>query len=232
MPRYVQLTRPRTRPHVARSVPRVVTVHRDIFRLAAPTLDVPFAALPSSIAPELGPHVDYARRLTSEGGVLVTYKDLDLRLRHIIARFLAWTAFTGLEAWFLIDQSPVESEWVNRACLLVIAAINFLILWKMPEIYRSVEIRPDCMVLDGADVFSLGLMESLPAFDPDENDNLILSGSYGTRHVEYLTARRFDKHDRMPEVFAAHLKEAMQQLWELLKVQEPRHGGSPPWQRR
>jgi hypothetical protein len=75
-------------------------------------------------------------------------------------------------------------------------------------------------------------MESLPAFDPDENDNLILSGSYGTRHVEYLTARRFDKHDRMPEVFAAHLKEAMQQLWELPKVQEPRHGGSPPWQRR
>ena len=40
-----------------------------------------------------------------------------------------------------------------------------------------------------------------------------LGGIYGTRFVEYLTVRRFDKADRAPEVFAAHLQEAIQQLW-------------------
>jgi hypothetical protein len=31
--------------------------------------------------------------------------------------------------------------------------------------------------------------------------------------VEFLTARRFDEFDRMPEVMAAHLQDAMRQLW-------------------
>jgi hypothetical protein len=53
----------------------------------------------------------------------------------------------------------------------------------------------------------------LPAFQQDEKGNQVLSGIYGTRFVEYLTVRRFDDYDRMPEVFAAHLNEAMQQLW-------------------
>jgi hypothetical protein len=232
MPRYVQLARPRRRPHVVRPVPRAVTMHRDNIRLRAPALDVPFAALPCSIAPEPGPHLDYARRLTSEGGVRIVYKDLDLRLRQIVARVLAYAAFTGLETWFLLDYSPLESDWINAACLLAMVGLNFLILWQLPEIYRSVEIRPDCMVLEGAEVFWFHLMESVPAFQPDEKDNLILSGIYGTRHVEYLTARRFDKHDRMPDVFATHLKEAMQQLWELPERLEPRQNGSSPRQRR
>jgi hypothetical protein len=52
-----------------------------------------------------------------------------------------------------------------------------------------------------------------PAFQPDKKENKILCGIYGTRFVEYLTVRRFDEQDRMMEVFAAHLQDAMQQQW-------------------
>ena len=52
-----------------------------------------------------------------------------------------------------------------------------------------------------------------PAFQPDKKGNQLLCGIYGTRFVEYLTVRRFDEFDRMPEVVAAHLQDAMRQLW-------------------
>jgi uncharacterized protein YcgL (UPF0745 family) len=52
-----------------------------------------------------------------------------------------------------------------------------------------------------------------PAFRPDDEGNQVLCGIYGTRFVEYLTVRRFDELDRMPEVFAQHLQDAMRQLW-------------------
>ncbi len=52
-----------------------------------------------------------------------------------------------------------------------------------------------------------------PAFQPDKEGNQILCGIYGTRFVEYLTVRRFDELDRTPEVFAAHVQDAMRQLW-------------------
>jgi hypothetical protein len=41
----------------------------------------------------------------------------------------------------------------------------------------------------------------------------ILCGIYGTRFVEYLTIRSFDEFDRGADVFVAHLRDAMQQLW-------------------
>ena len=41
----------------------------------------------------------------------------------------------------------------------------------------------------------------------------MLSGIYGTRRVEYLTVRPFDEFDCTPTVLAAHLHEAMPQLW-------------------
>jgi hypothetical protein len=232
MATYVQLARPRRRRPAARHVPRAATLRSDTPRLTDfdPGPSPLLFPVSRSTEPGPGPHLDYARRLTPEGGILITYKDLDLRLRHIIARILIFAAFTGLEAWLLLDYSPLQSEWINYACLLAMAGINFLILWRLPEIYRSIEIRPDCMILDHSEIFWLGLMESVPTFKADEKDNGVLSGIYGTRNVEYLKARRFDKHDRMPDVFAAHLKEAMRQLWEVPSLQEPKHSNSPPWQ--
>lgn len=63
-----------------------------------------------------GPYESYSRILTPEGGVLITYKDLDLRFRQYAWRALAWLAFTGAEAWYLWAQSPLPSGWLNTLC--------------------------------------------------------------------------------------------------------------------
>jgi hypothetical protein len=142
------------------------------------------------------------------------YKDLDLRLRHTLWRLFAWTVTTDGEGWYLYHHSPLRSVWLTLACLLAIGVINWLIVAKPVELYRNVEIRPDCMILEGSDVFWLKFMENgLPAFRKNEEGNQVLSGIYGSRFVEYLTARQFDECDRMPEVFAAHMREAMRELW-------------------
>jgi hypothetical protein len=229
MPRYVQLARPQRRARSARRVackatvrPIIRTAHPAIRRFEPPNLD----ALSFLAELQESPYVDYSRRLTAEGGVLILCKDLDLRIRVFFWRALAGLAFTGFEAWLLLGNSPVQAEWINESCLFLMVAVNFFILWKPPEIRRSIEIRPDSMVLDGKDVFWLGLMESLPDFQRNENGNLVMSGIYGTRHIEYLTARRFDDNDRMGEVLAAHVKEAVHQLW-LPPEAAPRPGNSP-----
>jgi hypothetical protein len=160
------------------------------------------------------PHVDYGRFLTPEGGILIVYKDLDTRWRHTVWRVFAWSVATGFDTSVLLYHSPVQSVWINALCLLLAAAINLFIVWKAVEIYRRIEIRPDCLILEGQEVFWLEKMEEWPSFQPDEEGNLVLRGTYGTRLVEYLTVRRFDEEDRMPEVFANHLQQAMQQLWE------------------
>jgi hypothetical protein len=230
MPNYVLTARPQRRAPLARRVPRKA-VARPVVRTARPTIR-PFAppnldalSFPADI--QGNPYVDYSRRLTAEGGVLILYKDLDLRIRVFIWRSLAWVAFTGFETWLLLWSSPVQARWINESCLFLMAALNLLILWKPPEISRSMEIRPDSMVLDGKDVFWLRSMENgLPEFQPDKDGNMVMSGIYGTRRVEYLTAHRLDDSDRTGEVLAAHVKEAMQQLW-LPPERSPRPGNSP-----
>jgi len=158
-------------------------------------------------------YVDYRRVLTAEGGVLMVFKDLDLRLRHTLWRFCAWSASMA-GAWAVVTHAPAHNHWITVTSLLATAIVNWLILRKPVEVLRSIEIRPDCMILEGADVFWLHMMEGgWPELQEDDDGNHILSGTYGTRFVEYLTVRRFDDEDRTPEVFAAHLKEAMTQLW-------------------
>jgi hypothetical protein len=173
-------------------------------------------AAPSSVPAnfQLDPYLDYGRFLTPEGGILIIYKDIDARLRHTLWRLLAWSTFTLIETNFLIHQSPIHAPWIKITALLIVAVVNWLIVAKPIELYRRIEIRPDCMILDGSDIFWSRFMEAgLPAFSPDKDDNQILCGIYGTRFVEYLTVRRFDDLDRMPEVFAAHLQDAMRQQW-------------------
>jgi hypothetical protein len=110
--------------------------------------------------------------------------------------------------------------------------INWLIVRKPVEIQCSIEIRPDCMILNGADVFLLQYMENgLPTFRQDDDDNQILCGIYGTRFVEYVTARRFDDYDGTPEVFAGHVQAAMEQIWTPALATGAVRPGSPPRQR-
>ena len=212
--------RPHERSQTVFQVPRPVALTRRATRtnLPAPYRDQVRLAPPATSWSgfQTDPYVDYGRFLTAEGGILISYKDLDLRLRHTIWRLFAWTASTGGEGWFLLHHSPVHSGWVNVACFLVIAIINWLIVAKPVAVYRHLEIRPDCMIIEGAEIFWRRSMEGgWPAFRPDEEGNQILCGIYGTRFVEYLTVRRFDELDRMPEVFAAHLQHAMHQLWSI-----------------
>jgi hypothetical protein len=220
---YTQRARPQRCVPMALPVSRPAVAKRNTARFNRPVVAYapPSVALPPSSAVGFhpDPYVDYGRVLTPEGGILIAYKDLDTRLRHILWRLFAWTASTGGEGWFLLSHSPVHSGWINIACLIAMAVINGLIVAKPVELYRRVEIRPDCMILEGSEVFWRRYMEGgWPTFQPDKEGNQVLCGIYGTRFVEYLTVRRFDELDRMPEVVAAHLQDAMRQLWSLAHV--------------
>lgn len=166
-------------------------------------------------APDVtGPHLGYSRQLTPDGGVLFTYKDIDTRLRHTLRRIVLWSVLTGTEGWLLLVPSPAQAGWPAILCVAVLAVVNWLIVRKPVEIYRTLEVRHDCMILDGEDLFWARMMEGgWPGFYPNDGGDLVLCGVYGTRMVEFLTARRFDDHDRIPEVFAAHFAEAVRQLW-------------------
>jgi hypothetical protein len=223
MRNHIKLARPARSSRVEIARTRPVALNRDM-QPARPIARSKLAVLnrrivaerkpaPSLQSFEPDPYVDYARFLTREGGVLFIHKDHDLRLRHTLWRLFAWTV-TTYEGWLLFHRSPLHAGWLNLTCFLAFAIINWLIVRKPVEIYRKVEIRPDCLIIEEAEVFWLRLMEGgFPAFRPDSKGNQVLSGIYGTRYVEYLVARRFDEHDRMPEVFDAHLQEAMAQLW-------------------
>ena len=217
MPNHVVIDRPQKRAQTARPG-RPVPVSRSVARAQPLVLFRPPAPsyLPSSSEAEFqtDPYVDYGRFLTPEGGVLLIYKDLDLRLRHTLWRLSAWTGFTWIEGWLLLYHSPLHTDWINLGLVLAVAIVNWLIVAKPVEIYRRIDIIPDGMILEGRDLFWRRFMEGgWPMLQTDAQGNPILCGIYGTRFVEYLTVRRFDEFDRTPEVLAAHLLDAMQQLW-------------------
>lgn len=209
-----------SRAPTARRVARPGALRRTLARAAAPALKRGAAQASRTDAAWSGfrpdPYVDYGRALTPEGGIVIGYKDYDRRLRHSLWALFAWTAATLPEGWFLLHHSPLHSAVPTAACFLAAAAAaaNAFIVLKPVEIYRRIEIRPDCMILDGADIFWLQYMEGgWPTFQPDSEGNQVLCGIYGTRFVAYLSIPRFDELDRAPEVFASHLQDAMQQLW-------------------
>jgi hypothetical protein len=215
---HLRRARPEGGGRVIRQLARPDVSARDVVRarpLVSRRAELPAVDLPSSggRGPTLGPYVDYGRFLTPEGGILIVYKDIDTRLRYTLWRIFAWTASTGGEAWFLYHHSP-HPDWVNVVALFVLAVLNVIVVMKPVELYRRVEIRPDCMILDGGEIFWLRQMENgYPGFQTDDEGNQILCGIYGTRWVEYLTVRRFDDFDRMPDVFMAHFQYATAQLW-------------------
>ena len=215
---HIRLTRPQRTPIAARRLARQAAISRNVTRSRISVVSrkdaIAVQSFLSSEAFQPNPYLDYGRWLTPEGGVLIVYKDIDTRLRHTMWRLLVWSICTGYEGWFLLYHSPLHRAWVNLVCLAAIAIINWLIVAKPVELYRKIEIRPDCLIVEGTDIFWRRYMEGgAPSFRPDDKGNQVLCGIYGTRFVEYLIARRFDEHDRMPETFDAHLQDAMRQLW-------------------
>jgi hypothetical protein len=218
MREYIFTTRPERNFSTLRRAPTLAVRPRSlerktvVARMEQGGVSPPLVA--SQVPFQIDPYFDYGRFLTAEGGILITYKDLDLRWRHIIWRVLAWATFTGFEADYLFNLAPTQNLWIAVVVLVAVAVANWLIVAKPIELYRRIEIRPDCMIVDGSDVFWVRFMEGgLPSCRPNAESNLIFCGTYGTRFVEYLTIRRFDENDRMPEIMSAHLQEAMRQLW-------------------
>ena len=209
------------RPKITRTYPKIRT--RSVAQ--------PPARLPEFFAPNFGSgvdraalvlddllpsaYLDYRRRLTPEGGIAITYKDHDTRFRILLRRVALWLAATGVEFWYLAYHAPLDNWPLRFGFLILCAVLNWLIVRRPVEVQRTVEIRSDCMILEGRDIFWLRNMDAgWPEFTPAEDGTLTLTGIYGTRWVEFLTARRFDERDRGPEVLAAHLAEAMKQLWD------------------
>jgi hypothetical protein len=230
---YAVLSRPQKLRPQGRALPRSLTV----FERRAATLGeleraIQFDAAAASLEGylDVNPYVDYGRYLTPAGGVLITYKDIDQRLRYILWRVFAWTAATGGGYCLFLQNSPVQASWINFLCLLGLGFVNWRVV-KPIEVYRSAEIRSDSLVLEGTHVFWLRLMENgLPTFREDEEGNQVLCGIYGTRFVEYLTVRRFDDNDKTPETLAAHFQEAIGQIWAPALALGTIRPGSPPRQ--
>ncbi len=231
---YAVLPRPQQLRPLGRSLPRpLITSERSAAILdeleRSIRLDAEAASLAGVI--DVNPYVDYGRYLTADGGVLITYKDIDLRLRYILWRVFAWTIATGGGYCVFLQNSPVHAASINFLCLLALGLVNWFIVAKPIETYRGAEIKPDSLVLDGTHVFWLRLMENgLPTFSEDDEGNLVLCGIYGTRFVEYLTVRRFDDNDKTPETFAAHFQEAIGQIWAPALALGTIRPGSPPGQ--
>jgi hypothetical protein len=230
MRNHVRIPRPQRTSRVAQRAPRPTAAMRRASRSPLPGLsrEISISTRPSvsrdiALAPRVelpeieagpDPYVDYGRCLTAEGSILIRYKGIDERWRHTIWRVFAWSAATFVDSYFVFQPANAQHKLLSLFCLLVAAIINWRIVRKPVQAYRQVEIRPDCMVIDGTDIFWLRKMEAgWPSFRPDRDANQVLGGTYGTRFVEYLTVPRFDELDRAPEVFAAHLQDAMRQLW-------------------
>jgi hypothetical protein len=106
-----------------RQVPRRAAAHRPVERSESlPDRDEPSVPVTGLASPSFRPdaYQDYGRFLTPEGGILLIYKDIDLRWRHTFWRIFAWAASTGGEGWYLFHHSPVEGFWLNLLCLLAL----------------------------------------------------------------------------------------------------------------
>jgi hypothetical protein len=112
-----------------------------------------------------------------------------------------------------------ESSLSVLQCLLaftLLMFVNGLIVRLRIEVSHSVEIRADAMIVDGEDVFyAQDIGDNWPELQmkDDDPDRMVICGICGTRFIEYMTANRLDKNDRTPEMLAADLQAAIEQLW-------------------
>jgi hypothetical protein len=167
---------------------------------------------PRLIAGRRSPFNGYVRMLTPEGGILILYQDQKRSVLLTCLRvFASMTAFV-LAFWLVFFPGSFS---VLKGVALVTLVTGLILYWKI-KVQHSVEIRPDAMIVDGEDVFyAEDIGDNWPELQmkDDDPDRMVISGICGTRFVEYMTAHRLDKNDRTPEILAADLKAAMEQLW-------------------
>jgi hypothetical protein len=113
---------------------------------------------------------------------------------------------------FFVSALSVLQSLFALALLMLVA---WLIVRQTVEASLSVEIRSDAMIVDGEDVFyARDIGDNWPELQmkDDDPDRLVICGICGTRFIEYMTANRLDKNDRTPEILAAGLQAAIEQL--------------------
>ncbi|MCP3477648.1 hypothetical protein NLM33_46695 [Bradyrhizobium sp. CCGUVB1N3] len=170
------------------------------------------------------PFEGYSRVLTPEGGILIHYTDLNLSWPLKCIRVALCLAVTTLGGWLIV---PADDDFLSAPVLGVLAAtalIDWLILRFKIRARHSVEVRPDCMIIDGKDVFfAEDIGENHPQLQdaPGEPNQKNICATVGTRFVKLMTANPSDDNDRTPDILAAHLKEAIEQLWTRREVTFP-----------
>ncbi len=202
-------------------------------RAASPPVVPIRAAVPPSRAAYRGPdpYVDFQRDFTDEGGIRLTFKIKDVQAWRTAIRVVLWFLAMTVTLWFAVRGSPfpMEPRCALRACpesvrlmhfgvnlvlLGLAAAVYHWILFRDDQAYTSLEIRPDCLIVDGCDTFWRAHMDlGWPQLVPVPDGSFVLRGVYGTREVDYVTLHAFDDKDRAIQVLGAHLQFAMQQLW-------------------
>ena len=162
----------------------------------------------------INPFLDYARILTPEGGILILYRDCARGGIYALSRIAVWIVLTVTELWVLADSALSFGN--ATLWFLILAAGTLFFVTRKIKIRHSAEIRHDRMILDAKQVFwaeHIGRnWPQLQKIDED-SDRMVIAGTYGTRHVQYMTVNRIGSNDRTPEVLAADLQDAMQQLW-------------------
>jgi hypothetical protein len=157
----------------------------------------------------------YVRMLTPEGGILIFYRDQDRNLFLAILRVLAWGLATSMGGWWLFHVSSLSTPKCLAAFALLMV-LNWFIVRRKIEVKHTVEIRADTMIVDGEDIFyAEDIGDNWPELlmKHDDPDRMVICGICGTRFIEYMTVNRRDTNDRTPEVLAADLEDAMEQLW-------------------
>jgi hypothetical protein len=166
-----------------------------------------------SLGYQINPYIDYSRTLTREGGIKIVFKDHDASFWQMIWHLVVWLGPTAI-GWLVISHSSITGDVRRDICLALLGGtVGYFVGWPA-GVFRSIEIRPDCMILDDRQVFWATHMQAgWPQLRPNPDGSLILAGIYGTRHIEYMSIRRGDPLDAAPEVLAIHLQDAMQRLW-------------------
>lgn len=177
---------------------------------------LPVAEEGASVSEERrSPLVGYSRSLTAEGGVLICYRDQDRHPVLTALRVLAWLMATGLGGWLIFFLSPLSFLEGLLAFVLLTTVITLMARARI-IVTHSIEIRPDTLIIDGEDVFyASDIGENWPQVEmkDEDPDRMVVAGICGTRWLEYTTANRLAKNDATPEVLAADLENAIEQLW-------------------
>jgi hypothetical protein len=189
-------------------------------RLAQPAASLWHPWLPEIPDPSSSPFADYHRCLTEEGGILIRYKDVDRSFWMRCKLAILWVSCCGFTTCLFSDYSTFGAG-INGIALLILCGIYSLVLRFKLKLPHSVEIRPDCMILDGEDVFLASeIGENWPRLEMKDSagNRGVIAGVCGTRFIEYMTVCRTDRQDFTPEMLEMHLHEAMTQLWDRVEV--------------